>query len=258
MQRGFGVANTFTVTSSADDGNVSDGSLGTATGNGNDSSGTLRQAINYADATQGPVNINIAAGLSPIVLSGALQPILNSVTINGNGEKIEGNGTRLFFIGVDAADEIAGTNFADRIVVSLGDLTLSGGLAQGGAGSGEAGGGLGAGGAIFINQAADVTLTDVTLVNDKAIGGARGTGSFAGGAGGLGGDGGGYGGGGLYGAGSEGRRRWCVWSRRWLWWRWRWLQRRGRRAKHRWHERNFGTFRTHRIGWRWPERYRWE
>ena len=205
---GVDMANTFTVTNNTDNGTVADGSIGTAATDGsNDASGTLRQAVNYANATAGPVIIDFAlpAGLTTISLVAPLQPILNSVTINGNGATIVGNGTRIFFVGVDAADMIASTNFASRLQVGLNDLTLADGLAQGGAGgNGSGGGGLGAGGAIFVNQSADVALTDVSFANDEAKGGNGGGGDIIGGGGGLGGAGNLQdGGGGLYGDGGN-------------------------------------------------------
>jgi len=197
--------NTCTVTIASDPGTTPSGTTGAA--------GTLSYALAYANAQSSPVTINIETS---ITLSGALSPILNSVTINGNGNTISGGGTqRIFFVGVDSATQtsaaVAGSIVAQTQNVAISNLTLANGLAQGGAGGSGGGGGMGAGGALFVNQSANVTLTGVSFSNNSAVGGAGATGT-SGGGGGLGGAGGatntnglnGGGGGGLYGAGGGG------------------------------------------------------
>jgi len=77
-----------------------------------------------------------------VTLSGPLSPIFNSVTINGNGFTISGNNTtRIFMIGVDTATQtsaaVAGSIIAQRPQVTISNVTLSSGLAQGGAGAGR-------------------------------------------------------------------------------------------------------------------------
>lgn len=181
----------FTVTVGVDPGTSSDGST---------TVGTLSWAIAQANAFFGPHVIDIQ---TDVALSGPTSPILNSVTITGNGHTIDGGGaTRIFMIGVDAATlastEAIGSILAERPQVVINNLTLADGLAQGGDGGNGGGGGMGAGGAIFVNQTADVTLNNVVFVNNGATGGAGTTGGYGGG-GGLGGDGGLRGGGGLYG-----------------------------------------------------------
>ena len=94
---------------------------------------------------------------------------------------------------------------AERPQVAINELTLANGLAKGGDAASAGGGGLGAGGALFVNQSADVTLTNVSFANNRAVGGNSGDG-VAGGGGGLGGDGSG-GGGGIFGDGGAGRLR---------------------------------------------------
>ncbi len=60
--------------------------------------------------------------------------------------------------------------------VNISNLSLGNGLAKGGAGgAGGGGGGLGAGGAIFVNSGA-VTISGVTFYNNAAVGGAGGVG----------------------------------------------------------------------------------
>jgi autotransporter-associated beta strand protein len=83
------------------------------------------------------------------------------------------------------------------VTVDISDLTIANTKAQGGAGGDRAGGGAGLGGALFVANQATVTVSNVSLGSNNATGGA-GTGLTAGGAGGGGGMGGngGTGGGG--------------------------------------------------------------
>ncbi len=197
--------NTCTVTIASDPGTSATGTTGAA--------GTLSYALAYANAQSSPVTINIETS---VTLSGALSPIFNSVTINGNGNTISGGGTeRIFFIGVDHATQtsaaVAGSIVAQTQNVAISNLTLANAVARGGAGGDGGGGGMGAGGALFVNQSANVTLTGVSFNNNSAVGGA-GVAGTSGGGGGLGGAGGatnpaglnGGGGGGLFGAGGGG------------------------------------------------------
>ena len=122
--------------------------------------------------------INLAAG--------------DTLTINGGRQTLDGGGAHRGF-------------FVYGGVVAINDLTIQNAVAsggQGGTGAIAGGGGAGLGGALFIASGGAVTLTDVNLINDQAVGGAGGAtgGSGYGGGGGLGGAGGagngGYGGGG--------------------------------------------------------------
>ncbi|SPF45121.1 exported hypothetical protein [Candidatus Sulfopaludibacter sp. SbA4] len=97
--------------------------------------------------------------------------IFHDLTIQGPGAGLltisGGSGTRISFI--------AGGN------VTISDLTLANGLAQGGnggAGAGGGGGAAGMGGAIFVNGG-NVTVRNVTLAGNTARGGAGGAGSTA-------------------------------------------------------------------------------
>jgi hypothetical protein len=94
--------------------------------------------------------------------------------------------------------------FIDQGTVTLQNLNIVNGKAQGGSGGPGGGGGLGAGGAIFVN-AADVSLNNVTLSDCSALAGLGGSQGAGGGGGGLGGNGGSSvgGGGGLSGNGGS-------------------------------------------------------
>jgi hypothetical protein len=128
--------------------------------------------------------------------------VSSDVTIDGNGATIQRDPSappfRLFFVGADPASlDTLGYTTPGPGRLTLRNLTLSGGLAQGGS-SATGGGGAGLGGAIF-NQGS-VTLDAVTLTGNSAVGGA-GTGATGGqGGGGIGqnapagADGGGFGG----------------------------------------------------------------
>jgi len=122
----------------------------------------------------------------------AFPAIASAITINGNGATISrASGSpkfRFFYVSGGFSTLSAGN-------LNLSNLTLTGGLAQGGnggTGSPGGGGGAGLGGAIF-NQGA-VSLSNVTFSLNQALGGSGGTGEKegknSGGGGGLGGSGG--------------------------------------------------------------------
>ena len=110
----------------------------------------------------------------------------SSVTINGAGFTLDGAGTfRGFF------------DYAGGLTLS--NMTIQNAVATGGAGGSGAtpgGGGAGLGGGLFVASGGAATLSDVSFVNDQAIGGAAGAagGTAIGGGGGLGGAGGAGGG----------------------------------------------------------------
>jgi hypothetical protein len=143
--------------------------------------GSLRQAILNANGTAGLDTINILVGNTITLTTGELV-ISDDTTINGNGVIVSGNNSsRVFFVN-------SGT-------VSLQNLTVANGRAQGGSGgsSGAGGGGAaGMGGGLFIN-AGSVSLNTVNFSNNQAVGGAGGAGGrdfYGGGGGGIGGNGG--------------------------------------------------------------------
>jgi fibronectin-binding autotransporter adhesin len=181
--------NTFTVTSTLDDG----------------SAGTLRWAIsqaNSAGAGTQTIVFSVSAN-STITLTGSL-PILNNsaglIVINGagaNGVTINGNDAHRAF-------------FVQSGNVAISNLNIDHTLAKGGDGGADplngGGGGLGAGAGVFVNQGANVSLQGVTFDHNAAVGGSGGTltGSGVGGGGGGGGLGGNGGDGGVQGGGGGG------------------------------------------------------
>lgn len=175
--------------------------------------------MNALDATTNLVNsITFQSGLSGTILLGSPLPlVLNNVVIDASGATIAIDGAstyRIFFVGVDAATATSlQSQFpnsplgrGNALAVTLKNLTLQNGKAQGGIG---AGGGMGAGGALFVNGAVNVTLASVIFASNQAVGGAGGSNHSFGGGGGLGGNGmvnttSGGGGGGIYGSGGIG------------------------------------------------------
>ncbi|MCE9556011.1 MAG: autotransporter domain-containing protein [Planctomycetes bacterium] len=173
----------YQVTSNTDDGTGS-------------TPGTLSWAIHGSNINGGSNTIAIDASVGTINMSGSLPIIEADTTIEGNNTTLNGNGNRLLFV-------YSGT-------VALQNLTVTGGLAQGGNGGADpingGGGGLGAGGALFVNQGAHVTIQDVNFNSNVAHGGDGGTltGSGVAGGGGGGGFGGNGGNGGAQGGGGGG------------------------------------------------------
>lgn len=159
---------------------------------------SLRAAINSANASAGP---HFIVFTGDIMVSAALPPLLNDVTLKGNNYILDGNSqTRLLTVGL--SNDAAGP----RILVKVTDLTLQAGRAVGGDGADGGGGGLGAGGALLVNSQADVVLKNVSLLDNSALGGSGATGNGGGGGGlaGAGGSGPGGGGGGMAAAGGNG------------------------------------------------------
>ncbi|MES5483380.1 autotransporter domain-containing protein [Bradyrhizobium sp. INPA03-11B] len=148
--------------------------------------------------------LNITQNIT--LTSGTTLPIINSsstVTINGGNFTLDGGGVqRGLFV-------YSGT-------VAVNNLTIQNAVAKGGNGGsgldGGGGGGMGAGGALFVASGANVTVSNVSLASNRAIGGNGGNygaGGGGGGGGGLGGNGGnggnnGAGGGGGIGVGADG------------------------------------------------------
>ncbi|MEP0322530.1 pectate lyase-like adhesive domain-containing protein, partial [Bauldia litoralis] len=145
----------------------------------------LNTAIASANASGDAVNTITLT--SSFALTGA-PTILNpqggtALVIDGDGFTIDGqNAHRIFF-----------ANSGD---ITIQNVTLANGLAEGGDGgdgSSAGGGGMGAGGALFVNSGADVTITNVAFAENGATGGDGGRGALVtggGGGGGMGGDGG--------------------------------------------------------------------
>lgn len=162
--------------------------------------GSLRQAILNANAdltatanTPHVIDATNVFGTITMTAANRFMVITNHITINGPGQDeliISGNNvTRIFWI--------------QQGKVSIRNLTLANGFAQGGLG-----GGMGAGGAIFMHEgktgspgtgSLELCLLNVTVMGCKAQGG---MGSNTGAGGGMGGNGSG-GGGGVLGNGSS-------------------------------------------------------
>ena len=176
---------TFDVTIANDPGTNSAGTTGAA--------GTLSWALAQANAQAGPHTINIQTN---VTLSGPLSPIFNSVTIDGqrphhrrrrshahlHGRRRSRHHERSALGGLDHRRAPAGGDQRPHACQRAcpGRQRRRGG-----------GGGLGAGGALFVNQSADVTLTDVSFSGNRAVGGTAAAAAASAAAAGLGGDGGG-------------------------------------------------------------------
>jgi hypothetical protein len=170
--------------------------------------GSLRFAINQANAAGGAARINFAfPGPQTIVLQSALPIISNrfGVTINGGGSTIYGGSTsattgdRVFFFGVSSGESNANLLATTSTNYTLSNLTVFAGNARGGNGSG---GGAGLGGGVFVN-AGNLTLNSVVFSGNIAVGGngSSADSRFSGG-GGMGGNG--NDGGGGFGVGANG------------------------------------------------------
>ena len=158
----------------------------TVTNSNSSGVGSLSAAISSADASPGSTIAFSLPTNSTITLTSALPAITAGTVVDGSGSSgltISGGGTqRIFFV----QPGTSGT-------VTVENLTLANGAAQGGAGgAGGGGGGMGAGGAIFVGAGSNVTIANVSFANNQALGGSGGGSApgEGGGGGGLGGNGG--------------------------------------------------------------------
>ena len=120
---------------------------------------------------------------SDITLTSPLPFIDSNIKFIGNGHTISGNNEyRVFFVK-------SGN-------VTIENLKITHGLAQGGNGKSGGGGGAGMGGAIFVNEKSKVVIKNVHFSSNKAQGGIGGSDGIGGGGGGDGSDNVGDGGGG--------------------------------------------------------------
>ena len=162
---------TYTVTTTNDVIDATDGVL------------SLREAITQANSNAGADTIDLSVSGTITLTSGELV-ITDATTVNGNGVTLSGNNaSRVFFVS-------SGTG-----TVSLQNLTVANGKAQGGSGGFGAfggGGAAGLGGGLFINEGT-VTISNVSFANNQAVGGVGGAGGVnsegSGGGGGIGGNG---------------------------------------------------------------------
>jgi len=167
------------------------------TNTNNSGAGSLRQAIVDANAAgAGSHRIIVNAGAAgTIALSSPLPAVTNSAATSIT---VEGLGTGSSTVGGQDGSRVF---FVDRnVTLTIQDMTITGGRAEGGDGGNATraggGGGAGAGAAVFVDAGANVTLQNVRLDDNTAQGGQGGS---AGGAG----NSGGGGGGGLHGNGGS-------------------------------------------------------
>jgi len=193
---------------------------------------SLREAIDAANNTAGPDTIVLSNATYTLAAAdnywygpNGLPAVTSEITIQGNGATIARDSGaanfRLFYVSNGQGNNPIGiTDISingaplDTGALTLQNLTLSGGRAQGGKGGDgayAAGGGGGLGGAVF-NQGT-LALNGVTFVSNQALGGAGGAEigiAGAAGGGGIGGNGGDAlafangGGGGFFGNGGAG------------------------------------------------------
>jgi hypothetical protein len=174
-------------------------------------SASLILRIATANASTGADTIELGQGCTYTLAAAdnfwfgpnGLPPIASNITVEGHGATIvrapAAPPFRLFFVGADpASPSTDGYVSPGPGALTLRDVTLRGGLAQGGGaadigGGLSGGGGAGMGGAIFSQGA--VTVDGSTLTGNAALGGSSGTGPGSSGGGGMGaGSSGGFGG----------------------------------------------------------------
>jgi len=170
---GTGTADDFQVTVATDSG---DGSV----------PDSLSWAINQANTTPGADTVTLGVD---VLLTGTMRAMIESdLTLRSDTTRRAIDG-----------DNRHRPLFVRSGVVAIESLDIVNGRARGGDSS-RGGGGAGLGGAIFV-LAGEVTITDVGLFNNVAIGGSGGSAGIGAGAG-MGGSGFGNGGGGLFDASS--------------------------------------------------------
>lgn len=176
---------------------------------GNGDTAGLLAAVGNANSIGGTNTIELGAGCIYDLTTvnnnwygpNGLPAIAGTLTIEGNGATIARDAAaparfRLFFVGADPSNpDTLGYVSPGPGALTLRNLTLSDGWAQGGDSNGG-GGGAGMGGAIF--SQGSVTIVNSTLTGNKAVGGSAIDGSVGDGGGGMGTnssvhDGGGFG-----------------------------------------------------------------
>ncbi len=144
---------------------------------------TVTDQATLATALSSAVNGDTIKLANTIALTSDLPAVVNNVTIDGQGNTLNGGG-------------VARGLFVYSGTVAIGNLTISNALAQGGAGGNgvvSGGGGAGLGSGLFIAAGANVTVSNVAIQSNVAKGGPGAifvASSGTGGGGGLGGNGG--------------------------------------------------------------------
>ena len=130
------------------------------------SASDLVNALTTIDTTPGPYTVNITADIT--LASGTTLPAItgsaNIVTINGANHTVDGGSVQRGF-------------FVYQGTVAINDLTIQNTVAQGGTGGGgsaRGGGGAGLGGALFVASGASLSVNNVALTGNSALGGAGG------------------------------------------------------------------------------------
>jgi hypothetical protein len=133
-------------------------------------------------AIVGAVNGDTITFTADITLLADLPAAQKNVTIIGSNRTLSGNNQfRGLFIGAFSG------SIQTAVTVAIQDLTIANALAKGGSAVNGGGGGAGLGGAIFVASLATVTVSNVNLTNNSAVGGSSGIGNTSGG-GGMGGN----------------------------------------------------------------------
>ena len=153
---------------------------------------SLRDAIIYANGTSGEVDILFAPNVHVVTLTKELpiitgeNVVIDGTQASGSNVTINASGFRPFIVGD------AGTTPYITFPLTLKNITVTGGTAQGGAGTDGGGGGAGLGGAVLVTSNGTLTLNGATLTSNSATGGAGADETYVdfGGGGGLGGTGG--------------------------------------------------------------------
>lgn len=120
--------------------------------------GSLRWAIAQANANPDDDLIDLSLVEGAIALQSPLPAINSNLTLVGNGDNVISGDGRHRILQIDDGD------------ITIRDLTLSSGLAQGEVGTNGGGGSAGMGGGLLVNQGV-VRLVRVNFLDNQAVGG---------------------------------------------------------------------------------------
>ncbi len=120
--------------------------------------GSLRWAIAQANAAPDDDLIDLSKVKEPIILQSPLPAITSNLTLMGNRKNIISGNNQHRVLQIDGGD------------VTIRDVIVADGLAQGGGGVNGGGGNAGMGGGLFINKGT-VRLVRVAFTGNRAVGG---------------------------------------------------------------------------------------
>ncbi|MEG3438257.1 hypothetical protein V0288_14100 [Pannus brasiliensis CCIBt3594] len=120
--------------------------------------GSLREAIERANASPEDDLIDLSAISGTISLESPLPPLTGNLYLRGDGDDVISGNNAVRVLSIEKGE------------VTIAHLTIADGLARGEDGKNGAGGNAGMGGGIYIDNAT-VTLNDVKFVGNQAIGG---------------------------------------------------------------------------------------